>query len=63
MRVVQALTAGPGRLRRFPRIGERLGQFDPREVRRLLMGAYEMRYEIVEREVCILRIRRAREER
>lgn len=29
-----------------PRIGERLEEFEPREVRRILVGHYEMRYEI-----------------
>ena len=62
-RILQALAAGPGRLRQFPRIGERLDQFDPREVRRLRLGDYENRYEIVEREVFILRIWHTREER
>jgi hypothetical protein len=27
-----------------PRIGEKLEEFEPREVRRILVGHYEMRY-------------------
>jgi plasmid stabilization system protein ParE len=44
--VIQALTHATGRLSEYPRIGEQLDQFAPREVRRLLVGNYEMRYEI-----------------
>ena len=37
-RVVQALVAAPGSLLANPRIGERLKEFEPREVRRILVG-------------------------
>ena len=43
---VQALTAAPRRLSEQPRIGERLEEFEPREVRRLIVGHYEIRNEI-----------------
>jgi len=43
---VQSLTAAPTGLLVNPRIGERLEEFDPREVRRILVGRYEIRYEI-----------------
>ena len=47
-RNVQSLTAAPIRLLEHPRIGEKLEEFEPREVRRILVGHYEMRYEIRE---------------
>ncbi len=43
---VQSLTAAPAKLMVQPRLGERLEEFEPREVRRILVGHYEMRYEI-----------------
>lgn len=37
-RTVQALTAAPARLLEQPRLGERLEEFGPREIRRILVG-------------------------
>jgi plasmid stabilization system protein ParE len=62
-RTVQSLTAAPGNLLDSPRIGERLEEFEPREVRRLLVGHYEMRYELQESNIYILRIWHTREDR
>jgi addiction module RelE/StbE family toxin len=62
-RVVQSLTAAPTRLREHPRIGEKLDEFEPREVRRILVKDYEMRYEIDESRIFILRIWHAKENR
>jgi plasmid stabilization system protein ParE len=62
-RTVQSLTAAPKRLLDQPRIGERLDEFDPREVRRILVGQYEMRYEIQNATLYILRIWHTREDR
>ena len=62
-RTVQSLTKPVGRLLEFPRIGERLEQFESREVRRLLIGHYEMRYEIREDTLYVLRIWHTREDR
>ncbi len=45
-RTVQSLAAAPTNLLENPRIGERLEEFDPREVHRILVGHYELRYEI-----------------
>ena len=39
------------------------GLFEPREVRRLLVGRYEIRYEIQDSTVYILRLWHTREER
>jgi hypothetical protein len=46
-----------------PRIGARLGEFDPREVRRLIVGDHEIRYEAREDELIILRIWHVYEDR
>ena len=62
-RAVQSLTAAPLGLRGNPRIGLRLEEFDPREVRRMLVGSYEMRYEIQDDTIYILRIWHTREDR
>lgn len=62
-RVVQSLSAGPSGLLANPRIGERLEEFDSREVRRILVGNYEMRYEIQGDIIYLLRIWHTREDR
>jgi len=62
-RVVKTLVAAPNDLLANPRIGERLEEFNPREIRRILVGRYEMRYEIVESTIYILRLWHTREER
>ncbi|MBZ0091603.1 MAG: type II toxin-antitoxin system RelE/ParE family toxin [Sulfuricellaceae bacterium] len=60
---VKSLTTAPANLRVNPRIGEKLEEFEPREVRRLLVGHYEMRYEIQESTIYVLRLWHAREDR
>ena len=60
---VQSLTAAPTNLLENPRIGERLEEFDPREVRRILVGHYEVRYEIQESTIYVLRLWHTREKR
>ncbi len=55
-RVVRSLTAAPARLMEHPRIGEQLEAFKPREVRRILIGQYEMRYEIQQSIIYVLRL-------
>ena len=62
-KVVRTLTAAPTRLLEHPRIGEELEEFQPREVRRILVGQYEMRYEIRDFVIYILRIWHTREDR
>ncbi len=62
-RAVQSLTAAPLRLLATPRIGERLEEFDPREVRRILVGHYEIRYEIQKSMIYVLRLWHTREDR
>ena len=41
----------------------RLEEFDPREVRRILVGDYELRYEIQTSTIYVLRLWHAREDR
>ena len=62
-RTVQTLTATPLRLLEQPRLGEMLDEFAPREVRRVFAGHYEMRYEIQETTLFVLRIWHTRENR
>jgi plasmid stabilization system protein ParE len=62
-RTVQMLTSAPTKFLPNPRIGERLNEFDPREVRRILVGHYEMRYEIQQSIIYVLRMWHTREER
>ncbi len=62
-RTVQSLTAAPARLLEHPRIGEQLEEFAPREVRRILVGRYELRYEIQASTVYVLRLWHTREDR
>ncbi|NRP86269.1 hypothetical protein GFPCMMHI_02173 [Ensifer adhaerens] len=63
IRAVQTLSAAPLQLLQYPRVGERLEEFEPRDVRRIVVGAYEMRYEIAGSTVFILRIWHGREDR
>lgn len=62
-RTVQSLTAAPASLLENPRIGEKLEEFAPREVRRILVGHYEMRYEIQASSIYVLRLWHTREDR
>jgi plasmid stabilization system protein ParE len=62
-RVVQLLAKAPNSLLRDPRLGEQLFQFAPREVRRILVGHYELRYEIQDQGLYVLRLWHTREDR
>ena len=62
-RVVLQLARAPDRLVEFPRIGEKLDGYEPREVRRLVVGDYELRYEIDAGTITIVRLRHRREHR
>ena len=62
-KVMRQLVAGAKRIPTHPRLGARLPEFDPREVRRVLVGDYELRYELTESDVFILRIFHTREDR
>jgi plasmid stabilization system protein ParE len=62
-RVVRQLVAGAKRIPGHPRLGLRLPEFAPREVRRVLVGDYEIRYELAGNDVVVLRIFHTREDR
>ncbi len=62
-RVVRQLAQAPTRLTDFPRLGEKLEAYEPREVRRIIVGNYEMRYEIANGTINILRLWHGRENR
>ncbi len=62
-RAVQALARAHNVRLTTPRIGEQLFEFEPREVRRLLVGHYEMRYEVRDSTVYVLRLWHTRENR
>lgn len=53
----RAEQAGGARLVANLRSGEKLEEFEPGEVRRILVGHYEMRCEIVESAIYVLRLR------
>ena len=60
---VQALTGASAFLLSNPRSGEQLFQFEPREVRRILIERYELRYEIQGETIYVLRLWHTREDR
>lgn len=62
-RTVQQLSVAPTTLLTNPRIGERLEEFEPRDVRRILVGHYEIRYEIAGSTIYLLRLWHTREDR
>jgi plasmid stabilization system protein ParE len=62
-RVVQTLAKAPTVLLANPRIGKQLFEFEPCEVRQLIVGDYEMRYEIQESNLYVLRLWHTKEHR
>jgi len=62
-KVLAQLARAPDRLREFPRLGEKLDAYLPREVRRIIVGDYELRYEIDAGTVIVLRVWHCREKR
>ncbi len=62
-RAVDLILAGVRRLAAHPRLGSRLVEFQPREVRRIILGDYEVRYEITDRDLFVLRVWHLREDR
>ncbi|MBI5548799.1 MAG: type II toxin-antitoxin system RelE/ParE family toxin [Deltaproteobacteria bacterium] len=61
--IVEVLIKGAERLTELPRIGERLRRYSRREVRRIFVGDYELRYELRDTDVVVLRLWHAREDR
>ena len=62
-RAVQSVTKAPVSLLMNPRIGERLSEYEPREIRRIHAGNYEVRYEIQQSTIFVLRLWHTREHR
>jgi plasmid stabilization system protein ParE len=62
-RIASQLAHAPDRLQDHPKIGERLDAYAPREVRRIVVGSCELRYEIADSTIFILRIWHCRENR
>lgn len=61
--VIRSLTAAATKLVELPRLGVRLEEFEEREVRRLVVGNYEVRYEVSGGDLFILRLWHTRENR
>ena len=62
-KIAQDLARAPLRLADYPRIGEKLDAYQPREVRRIVVGHYEMRYELTGDLIIVLRLWHQRESR
>lgn len=60
---IQNIVASVGKLADHPRIGLRRDEYGPDEVRSLLVGDYEIRYQIIGDEIAVLRVWHTREER
>ena len=60
---VEMTVAGVRRIAAHPRIGARLAEFGSREVRRVVVGDYEVRYELRDQALFILRLWHVREDR
>ena len=62
-KVVKQLVAGAEQLLTYPQLGVPLDEFAPRDVRRVIVGDYEVRYEASDNMIYILRLWHAREDR
>ena len=62
-KILVQLARAPDRLLEFPRLGEKLDAYEPREVRRIIVGDYELRYEIDAGTIIVLRVWHCREKR
>ena len=62
-RVMHSIIQAADRLLEQPRLGELCAEFEPRKVRRVIVGRYEMRYEIKNTNIYILRLWHTKEKR
>ncbi|MBC7780673.1 MAG: type II toxin-antitoxin system RelE/ParE family toxin [Proteobacteria bacterium] len=62
-RLMGRLKQAPKMLQVEPRLGASLLEFAPREVRRMLVDDYELRYEVADDLVIVLRLWHTREDR
>lgn len=63
VRSVRTIVARVQRIPMQPHLGESLSGFGRRDVRRVLIEKYEIRYELAEAEISVLRIFHTREDR
>ncbi len=61
--VVRQLITATEQLLGYPQLGVRLDEFAPRNVRRIIVGDYELRYELTDAAIYILRLWHVREDR
>ncbi|MEQ1518289.1 MAG: type II toxin-antitoxin system RelE/ParE family toxin [Usitatibacteraceae bacterium] len=61
--IVRQLVAAAEQLLTYPQLGERLAEFAPHDVRRLIVGDYEVRYELTDTTITVLRLWHGREDR
>lgn len=61
--IERELGGAPRRLLKFPRLGPRLSEFDPREVREYRLDMYLLRYQLDGTDIVVLRFFHARENR
>ena len=61
--VLEQLTSAPDLIQSQPQTGPWLPDFAPRDVRRWLVGNYELRYELAENTIWILSLWHTREDR
>ncbi|SEK55637.1 type II toxin-antitoxin system RelE/ParE family toxin [Nitrosovibrio tenuis] len=62
-KVIKQLVVGAEQLLTYPQLGVLLEEFAPRGVRRVIVGDYELRYEVTENLIYILRLWHVREDR
>jgi plasmid stabilization system protein ParE len=60
---IRKLQQGALPLITFPSLGQALTEYQPREVRRLIIGDYELRYEVIDDTVFVVRVWHGREDR
>lgn len=51
------------RLTKHPHLGEKLDEFSPHQIRRIFVGHYEIRYEVRDGTIFVLRLWHMREDR
>jgi plasmid stabilization system protein ParE len=61
--IVEALVNRVERLTQLPRVGQRVSRYEPREVRRIFVGDYELRYELQHSTIIVLRVWHTKEDR
>lgn len=63
LRAISSLRDALQQLLPHPRLGSLLAGYEPREVRRLIVGNYEIRYEVSGEAIHVLRFFHTREDR